>query len=91
MPLVEIKYYAELRSQGEMTVSQRMAVLKLHRKKLVVRIQELSHNLTAQGNGAPQNGGVRRIPGRLEWIVCRTRSIQRTRTRSQQLNTGNEA
>jgi DNA-binding transcriptional MerR regulator len=47
MPLAEIKHYAELRSQGDMTVGKRLAVLELHRKSLVIRIQELSHNLAA--------------------------------------------
>lgn len=47
MPLAEIKQYAELRSQGDMTVPQRLAVLELHRARLVVNIQELSHNLAA--------------------------------------------
>ncbi len=47
MPLAEIKRYAELRSQGEMTVPQRLAVLELHRERLVVSIQELSDNLAA--------------------------------------------
>ena len=45
MPLAEIKRYAALRLQGEMTVPQRLAVLELHRSRLVVSIQELSHNL----------------------------------------------
>lgn len=47
MPLAEIKQYAELRSQGNMTVPQRLAVLELHRARLVVNIQELSHNRAA--------------------------------------------
>lgn len=47
MPLAEIKQYALLRAQGEMTVPQRLAVLELHRERLVVNIQELSHNLAA--------------------------------------------
>ncbi len=45
MPLAEIKRYAALRLQGEMTVPQRLAVLELHRSRLVVSIQELSNNL----------------------------------------------
>ena len=47
MPLAQIKQYALLRAQGEMTVPQRLAVLELHRERLVVNIQELSHNLAA--------------------------------------------
>nr|WP_295775491.1 MerR family transcriptional regulator [Rhodoferax sp.] len=47
MPLAEIKQYAALRAQGEMTVQQRLAVLGLHRERLVVNIQELSNNLAA--------------------------------------------
>lgn len=50
MPLAEIKQYALLRAQGEMTVPQRLAVLELHRERLVVNIQELSHNLAALDN-----------------------------------------
>ena len=47
MPLAEIKQYAALRLQGDMTVPRRLAVLELHRERLVVGIQELSHNLAA--------------------------------------------
>jgi DNA-binding transcriptional MerR regulator len=47
MPLAEIKQYAVLRSQGDLTVPQRLAVLELHRERLVVSIRELSHNLVA--------------------------------------------
>lgn len=47
MPLAEIRQYAVLRAQGEMTVPQRLAVLELHRERLVVNIRELSHNLAA--------------------------------------------
>lgn len=47
MPLAGIRQYAALRSQGERTVAQRLAVLELHRERLVVHIEELSHNLAA--------------------------------------------
>ena len=47
MPLVEIKRYAVLRSQGEMTLPDRLAMLELHRDRLVVNIHELSQNLSA--------------------------------------------
>ena len=47
MPLAEIKQYAALRSQGDMTVPQRLAVLEHHRERLVTTMQALSHNLAA--------------------------------------------
>ena len=47
MPLADIKQYAVLRAQGDMTVPQRLAALELHRERLVVSIQELSLNLAA--------------------------------------------
>ena len=47
MPLVEIRRYAVLRSQGVMTLPDRLAMLKLHRDRLVVNIHELSQNLSA--------------------------------------------
>lgn len=42
MPLAEIKEYAILRAQGEVTLEARLAMLKLHRKRLVAKIDELS-------------------------------------------------
>lgn len=42
MPLAEIKQYARLRAQGEMTLSPRLTMLKLHRECLVAKIAELS-------------------------------------------------
>lgn len=42
MPLAEIKKYALLRAQGEMTVQPRLAMLKLHRERLATKIAELS-------------------------------------------------
>lgn len=47
MPLAEIKQYAALRLQGDMTVPQRLAVLERHRERLVITMQALSHNLAA--------------------------------------------
>lgn len=47
MPLAEIKQYAELRSRGDMTVPQRLAVLERHRERLVITMQALSRNLAA--------------------------------------------
>ena len=41
MPLAEIKQYAELRSQGEKTLEQRLTMLKLHRERLATKIDEL--------------------------------------------------
>lgn len=42
MPLAEIKRYAALRSQGEKTLQSRLTMLKLHRERLVTKIDELS-------------------------------------------------
>jgi len=42
MPLAEIKQYAILRSQGEKTLQPRLTMLKLHRERLVAKIDELS-------------------------------------------------
>lgn len=42
MPLAEIKEYALLRTQGEMTLPPRLTMLKLHRERLVAKIAELS-------------------------------------------------
>lgn len=42
MPLAEIKEYAALRAQGEMTLQTRMTMLELHRKRLATKIEELS-------------------------------------------------
>ena len=47
MPLADIRRYAVLRSQGEMTLPDRLTMLELHRERLVVNIDELSHNLCA--------------------------------------------
>lgn len=42
MPLAEIKQYALLRAQGESTLQPRLAMLKLHRERLVAKMAELS-------------------------------------------------
>lgn len=42
MPLAEIKKYADLRAEGDETLLQRLAMLELHRERLVTRIDELS-------------------------------------------------
>ncbi len=42
MPLDEIRQYAALRAVGEKTLQQRLTMLKLHRKRLVARMNELS-------------------------------------------------
>jgi DNA-binding transcriptional MerR regulator len=42
MPLAEIKRFAALRSQGEKTLQPRLTMLKLHRERLVTKIDELS-------------------------------------------------
>ena len=42
MPLADIAQYAQLRARGEMTLSPRLAMLELHRKRLLARMTELS-------------------------------------------------
>lgn len=42
MPLAEIREYAVLRAKGEATLSPRLAMLKLHRERLVQKMEELS-------------------------------------------------
>jgi DNA-binding transcriptional MerR regulator len=42
MPLAEIKHYAGLRTRGEKTLQSRLTMLKLHRDRLVSKINELS-------------------------------------------------
>jgi DNA-binding transcriptional MerR regulator len=42
MPLTEIRQYADLREQGDSTLQQRLAMLKLHRDRLATRMSELS-------------------------------------------------
>ena len=42
MPLAEIRQYAALRLQGEKTLQPRLTMLKLHQKRLVTKINELS-------------------------------------------------
>lgn len=41
MPLAEIEQYASLRALGEETLQQRLAMLKLHRERLVTQMNEL--------------------------------------------------
>lgn len=47
MPLAEIKQYAQLRAKGDMTLLQRLAMLKLHRERLVAKMTELSECASA--------------------------------------------
>ena len=42
MPLAEIKQYADLRTQGDTTLHSRLTMLKLHRERLVAKMDELS-------------------------------------------------
>jgi DNA-binding transcriptional MerR regulator len=42
MPLADIRRYADLRSRGATTLQARLTMLKLHRERLVTRIDELS-------------------------------------------------
>lgn len=41
MPLADIRRYAALRAEGETTLHARLAMLKLHRERLVAEIEEL--------------------------------------------------
>lgn len=45
MPLAEIKQYAALRTQGDSTLKNRMAMLQLHRDRLLSKINDLSTSL----------------------------------------------
>ena len=42
MPLAQIRDYAQLRDQGDGTLQPRLAMLKLHRERLVAKLAELS-------------------------------------------------
>ncbi|MBI3902444.1 MAG: MerR family transcriptional regulator [Nitrosomonadales bacterium] len=42
MPLAEIRQYAQRRARGESTLQPRLTMLKLHRKRLVIQMAELS-------------------------------------------------
>ena len=42
MPLAEIEQYAHLRAKGEMTLSPRLTMLKLHRARLLEKMDELA-------------------------------------------------
>lgn len=42
MPLADIRQYAVLREQGEVTLQTRLTMLELHRERLVAKIDELS-------------------------------------------------
>lgn len=42
MPLSQIRQYAELRAAGDPTLQSRLALLELHRKRLVAKMNELS-------------------------------------------------
>ena len=50
MPLAEIKRYAQLREQGDKTMTPRMAMLKLHRQHLVTKMAELALCASALNN-----------------------------------------
>jgi DNA-binding transcriptional MerR regulator len=42
MPLAEIRQYAQLRTDGETSLSARLAMLELHRERLAAKMAELS-------------------------------------------------
>jgi DNA-binding transcriptional MerR regulator len=47
MPLSEIKDFGELRRQGDGTLQSRLAILDLHRQRLLLRMKELLEHSTA--------------------------------------------
>lgn len=47
MPLAEIRQYAELRAEGDPTLRPRLAMLELHRQRLVARMKELADSADA--------------------------------------------
>jgi len=47
MPLSEIKDFGELRRQGDVTLQSRLAILDLHRQRLLLRMKELLEHSTA--------------------------------------------
>ena len=47
MPLAEIKRYAELRAQGDITLKPRLDMLRLHRERLSAQINALSASASA--------------------------------------------
>ncbi|MFZ6730992.1 MerR family transcriptional regulator [Undibacterium sp. Ji42W] len=47
MPLADIREYAQLRADGEMSLQQRLTMLELHRQRLVTTMSELAANASA--------------------------------------------
>jgi DNA-binding transcriptional MerR regulator len=47
MPLAEIRKYAQLRIEGDASLSTRLAMLELHRERLAAQMAELSDNAAA--------------------------------------------
>lgn len=47
MPLADIRRYADLRAQGEETLSMRLSMLQLHRQRLSTRLDELTTSARA--------------------------------------------
>ena len=47
MPLADIREYAQLRADGEMSLPQRLTMLELHRQRLATTMSELVANASA--------------------------------------------
>ncbi|MES2036748.1 MAG: MerR family transcriptional regulator [Pseudomonadota bacterium] len=47
MPLADIREYAQLRANGQMSLQQRLAMLELHRQRLATTMSELAANASA--------------------------------------------
>jgi DNA-binding transcriptional MerR regulator len=50
MPLADIREYAQLRIEGDASLSARLAMLELHRERLAAQMAELSDNADALDN-----------------------------------------
>ena len=47
MPLADIREYAQLRADGEISLHQRLTMLELHRQRLATTMSELAANASA--------------------------------------------
>ena len=47
MPLAEIRDYVQLMADGDMSLSERLMMLKLHRQRLAIKMSELAENASA--------------------------------------------
>lgn len=47
MPLTEIRDYVQLMADGDMSLDERLTMLKLHRQRLAIKMSELAENASA--------------------------------------------